>query len=156
MNKAYNVTDAVRRLSKPSVETDRLLNRLIGEGGSVKYDGSSWMHFASQPLLAADVIESVDGSFMPGLQFEDYLIEKNLRDLHSRYVQADRFGKSTDESKQVELSLESFTNSLEACKTSAAKLALAVEWVGALVGQVESLTEAVEGLIDREFGDAEQ
>lgn len=156
MNKAYNVTDAVRRLSKPSVETDRLLSRLIGEGGSVKYDGSSWMHFASQPLLAADVIESVDGSFMPGLQFEDYLIEKNLRDLHSRYVQADRFGESTDTNKQVELSLESFNHSLEACKTSAEKLALAVQWVEALVGQVESLTAAVEGLIDREFGDAGQ
>lgn len=155
MNRSYNVTDAVRRLSRPSADTGRLLERLVGDGGSVRYDGSSWMHFASQPLLSAGVIESVDGFFVPGLEFESYLIEKNLSALHSAYVKANRFGKEAVEEASL-VDMKDFSNALATCSTSAQKLELALEWVSTLVNQVEQLTEAVEGLIEREFGDGRE
>jgi hypothetical protein len=150
----YNVADAVRRLNYPTADASRLLSSLVGSGGSVKFDGSSWMHFSSTPLLEAGVIESIEGFFVPGPNFEDYLIEKKLTDLHSAYVRADRFGGVEIEEASV-VTVEAFSEALSGCQTSTQKIELAIEWVSALVDQVENLTAAVEGLIDREFGDDE-
>ncbi len=150
----YNVADAVRRLNYPSDETTRLLSAVVTAGGSVKFDGSNWMHFASAPLLDAGVIETVEGFFMPGPNFEDYLVEKKLTDLHSAYVRSDRFGGVEIEEASV-VTVEAFTEALGGCQTSTQKIELAIEWISSLVDQVENLTAAVEGLIDREFGDDE-
>lgn len=150
----YNVADAVRRLNYPTADASRLLSSLVGAGGSVKFDGSSWMHFSSTPLLEAGVIESIEGFFVPGPNFEDYLIEKKLTDLHSAYVRADRFGGVEIEEASV-VTVESFSEALSGCQTSTQKIELAMEWISSLVDQVENLTAAVEGLIDREFGDDE-
>ena len=150
----YNVADAVRRLNYPSADASRLLSAIVTAGGSVKFDGSSWMHFSSTPLLEAGVIESVEGFFLPGPNFEDYLIEKKLSDLHSAYVGAGRFGGSEVEEASV-VTVEAFTEALGACQTSSQKIELAMEWISALVDQVEGLTDAVEGMLDREFGDDE-
>ena len=150
----YNVADAVRRLNYPSADATRLLSTIVGANGSVKFDGSSWMHFSSTPLLDAGVIESVQGFFVPGPNFEDYLIEKKLTELHSAYVRADRFGGSPVEEASV-VTAESFSEALSLCQTSTQKIELAMEWISALVDQVEHLTEAVEGMLDREFGDDE-
>lgn len=150
----YNVADAVRRLNYPTTDASRLLSSLVGAGGSVKFDGSSWMHFSSTPLLEAGVIESIEGFFVPGPNFEDYLIEKKLTDLHSAYVRADRFGGVEIEEASV-VTVESFSEALSGCQTSTQKIELAMEWISSLVDQVENLTAAVEGLIDREFGDDE-
>ena len=153
-NQRYNVADAVRRLNYPGVDTQRLLTQLVKAGGAIKFDGSSWMHFSSEPLLSANVIESVSGAFVPGINFEDYLIEKHLSGLHSEFVKADRFGASEIEEASV-VTVEAFTEALSACQTSTQKIELAMEWISALVDQVEGLTEAVEGMLDREFGDDE-
>ena len=47
----YNVADAVRRLNYPSADASRLLSAIVAAGGSVKFDGSSWMHFSSARCL---------------------------------------------------------------------------------------------------------
>ena len=67
---------------------------------------------------------------------------------------AGRFGGSEVEEASV-VTVEVFTEALDACQTSSQKIELAMEWISALVEQVEGLTEAVEGMLDREFGDDE-
>ena len=149
----YNVADAVRRLNYPSADASRLLSAIVSSGGSVKFDGSSWMHFSSTSLLEAGVIESVEGFFLPGPHFEDYLVEKKLTDLHSAYVEANRFGASDQVAEASVITVESFAEALADCQTSSQKIELAMVWIEALVDMVDSLTTAVEGIIDREFGD---
>ena len=147
-----NVTDAVRRLNHPTVDLTRLLDLMIKNQGAVKYDGSSWMHFASSPLLEAGVIESIDGKFMPGIEFESYLIEKNLSVLHSAFVKADRFGADPDDgSDPVVFSVESFEEAVAAASTSTEKLDLTITWLGLMADQITVISEAVGGIIQREF-----
>lgn len=150
----YNVSDAVRRMGRPSTDTERLLGQMVAAEGVVKFDGSSWMHFSSGPLLEAGVIEGIEGVFVPGPNFEDYLVEKGLSALHSAFVKGGRFEAVTVEEASV-VTVEAFTEALSGCQTSGQKIELAMEWISALVDQVENLTAAVEGLIDREFGDDE-